>query len=58
MLVCFPQLKSFGSKLKERRLYFGKRSKAHSHEMKGVLYSELIKTTQVKAFFIFYFLKH
>ncbi|XP_039508738.1 kinetochore scaffold 1-like [Pimephales promelas] len=40
------QLKSFGSKLKERRLYFGKRSKAHSHEMKGVLYSELIKTTQ------------
>ncbi|ROL45471.1 Kinetochore scaffold 1 [Anabarilius grahami] len=40
------QLKSFGSKLKERRVYFGKRSKAHSHEMKGVLYSELIKTTQ------------
>ncbi|KAK7166625.1 hypothetical protein R3I93_006394 [Phoxinus phoxinus] len=40
------QLKSFGSKLKERRLYFGKRSKAHSHEIKGVLYSELIKTTQ------------
>ncbi|CAM4500492.1 unnamed protein product [Leuciscus chuanchicus] len=40
------QLKSFGSKLKERRLYFGKRSKAHSHEIKGILYSELIKTTQ------------
>ncbi|XP_016129835.1 protein CASC5-like isoform X2 [Sinocyclocheilus grahami] len=40
------QLKSFGSKLKERRVYFGKRSKALSHEMKGVLYSELIKTTQ------------
>nr|XP_001921879.4 kinetochore scaffold 1 isoform X1 [Danio rerio]XP_009304635.1 kinetochore scaffold 1 isoform X1 [Danio rerio] len=40
------QLKSFGSKLKERRAYFGKKSKAVSHEMKGVLYSELIKTTQ------------
>ncbi|XP_051561083.1 kinetochore scaffold 1-like [Myxocyprinus asiaticus] len=40
------QLKRFGSKLKERRVYFGKRSKALSHEMKGVLYSELIKTTQ------------
>ncbi|XP_016432155.1 uncharacterized protein LOC107758840 [Sinocyclocheilus rhinocerous] len=40
------QLKSFGSKLKEQRVYFGKRSKALSHEMKGVLYSELIKTTQ------------
>ncbi|KAK9980667.1 hypothetical protein ABG768_000258 [Culter alburnus] len=40
------QLKSFGSKLKEQRVFFGKRSKAHSHEMKGVLYSELIKTTQ------------
>ncbi|XP_050976777.1 kinetochore scaffold 1 isoform X3 [Labeo rohita] len=40
------QLKRFGSKLKERRAYFGKRSKALSHEMKGVLYSELIKTTQ------------
>ncbi|XP_077061314.1 uncharacterized protein knl1 [Siphateles boraxobius] len=40
------QLKSFGSKLKERRLYFGKRSKAHSHEIKGVLYSELIRSTQ------------
>ncbi|TRY81503.1 hypothetical protein DNTS_009912 [Danionella cerebrum] len=39
-------LKSFRSKLRERRVYFGKRSKALSHEMKGVLYSELIKTTQ------------
>ncbi|XP_067298145.1 uncharacterized protein knl1 [Pseudorasbora parva] len=39
-------VKSFGCKLKERRVYFGKRSKAHSHEMKRVLYSELIKTTQ------------
>ncbi|XP_016387228.1 uncharacterized protein knl1 isoform X2 [Sinocyclocheilus rhinocerous] len=40
------QLKSFGSKLKEQRVYFGKRSKALSHEMKRDLYSELIKTTQ------------
>ncbi|XP_043103510.1 kinetochore scaffold 1 isoform X2 [Puntigrus tetrazona] len=40
------QLKSFGSKLKERRVYFGKRSKALSHEMKRDIYSELIKTTQ------------
>ncbi|XP_051559508.1 uncharacterized protein knl1 isoform X2 [Myxocyprinus asiaticus] len=40
------KLKSFGSKLKERRVYFGKRSKALSHEMKGVLYSELSKTAQ------------
>ncbi|KAK2908626.1 hypothetical protein Q8A67_004463 [Cirrhinus molitorella] len=40
------QLKSVGSKLKERRVYFGKRSKALSHEMKGVLYSELIRTTK------------
>ncbi|XP_073698933.1 uncharacterized protein knl1 [Garra rufa] len=40
------KLKRFGSKLKERRVYFGKRSKALSHEMKGVLYSELIRTTQ------------
>ncbi|XP_073722266.1 uncharacterized protein knl1 [Misgurnus anguillicaudatus] len=40
------QLKNFGSELKARRVYFGKRSKALSHEMKGVLYSKLIKTTQ------------
>ncbi|XP_065110999.1 uncharacterized protein knl1 [Paramisgurnus dabryanus] len=40
------QLKSFGSKLKAQRVYFGKRSKALSHEMKGVLYTKLIKTTQ------------
>uniref|UniRef100_A0A8C1KJ19 Kinetochore scaffold 1 n=1 Tax=Cyprinus carpio TaxID=7962 RepID=A0A8C1KJ19_CYPCA len=40
------QLKSFGSKLKERRVYFGKRSKALSHEMKRDLYLDLIKTTQ------------
>lgn len=40
------QLKSFGSTLKARRVYFGKRSKAVSHEMKGVLYSQLIKTTE------------
>ncbi|XP_056593544.1 uncharacterized protein knl1 [Triplophysa dalaica] len=40
------QLKSFGAMLKARRVFFGKRSKALSHEMKGVLYSQLIKTTQ------------
>ncbi len=48
----FYSVKSFGSKLKERRVYFGKRSKALSHEMKGALYSELIKTTRVRAFLI------
>ncbi|KAI4901902.1 hypothetical protein NFI96_022256 [Prochilodus magdalenae] len=40
------QLQKFGAKLKERRVYFRKRSKQLSHEMKHVLYSELIKTTQ------------
>ncbi|XP_036418356.1 kinetochore scaffold 1 [Colossoma macropomum] len=40
------QLQRFGSKLKERRVYFRKISKALSHEMKKVLYSELLKTTQ------------
>ncbi|XP_057186628.1 uncharacterized protein knl1 isoform X2 [Triplophysa rosa] len=40
------QLKSFGTALKARRVYFGKRNKALSHEMKGVLYSQFIKTTQ------------
>lgn len=54
MLVYFSQLKGFGSKLKERRAYFGKKSKAVSHEMKEALYSELIKTTQVNDFFYYY----
>ncbi|KAL7845950.1 hypothetical protein AOLI_G00241420 [Acnodon oligacanthus] len=40
------QLQRFGSKLKERRVYFRKTSKALLHEMKNVLYSELLKTTQ------------
>ncbi|KAL6481371.1 hypothetical protein MHYP_G00094510 [Metynnis hypsauchen] len=40
------QLQRFGSKLKERRVYFRKKSKELLHEMKKVLYSELLKTTQ------------
>ncbi|KAI5090182.1 kinetochore scaffold 1 isoform X2, partial [Silurus meridionalis] len=39
------QLQQFGAKLKERRVYFRKRSKALSHKMKENLYSELLKTT-------------
>ncbi|XP_041951092.1 uncharacterized protein knl1 [Alosa sapidissima] len=40
------QLLSFGSKLKERKVYFRKRSKMISHEMKTGMYSELVHTTQ------------
>ncbi|KAI5619630.1 kinetochore scaffold 1 isoform X2, partial [Silurus asotus] len=40
------QLQQFGAKLKERRVYFRKRSKALSHQMKENLYSELLKTTR------------
>ncbi|XP_066517647.1 kinetochore scaffold 1 isoform X2 [Hoplias malabaricus] len=40
------QLQQFGTKLKEQRAFFRKRSKALSHEMKKVLYSELLKTAQ------------
>ncbi|KAG7315656.1 hypothetical protein KOW79_020522 [Hemibagrus wyckioides] len=40
------QLQRFGSKLKERRVYFRKRNKALSHKMKENLYSQLLKTTQ------------
>ncbi|KAL7852844.1 hypothetical protein SRHO_G00186290 [Serrasalmus rhombeus] len=40
------QLQRFGSKLKERRVYFRKKSKELLHEMKKVLYFELLKTTQ------------
>ncbi|XP_030634875.1 kinetochore scaffold 1 [Chanos chanos] len=40
------ELQSFGSKLKERKVYFRKRGKSLSHEMKEALYSELVKTTQ------------
>ncbi|XP_035649985.1 uncharacterized protein knl1 [Oncorhynchus keta] len=35
-----------GSKLKERRTFFRKRSKVRSHEMKAVLYSDLVRTTR------------
>ncbi|KAF5892348.1 kinetochore scaffold 1, partial [Clarias magur] len=40
------QFQRFGSKLKERKLYFSKTSKARSHEMKEHLYSELLQTTR------------
>ncbi|KAJ8408019.1 hypothetical protein AAFF_G00262470 [Aldrovandia affinis] len=41
------QLQSFGSKLKERKVYFRKKSKALSDELKICLYSKLVHTTQV-----------
>ncbi|XP_051816853.1 kinetochore scaffold 1 isoform X2 [Acanthochromis polyacanthus] len=37
------QLKSFGAKLKERNNFFRKTSKVQSHEMKEVLYSNLVQ---------------
>ncbi|XP_047430373.1 uncharacterized protein knl1 isoform X1 [Mugil cephalus] len=37
------ELKSFGSKLKERNNFFRKTSKVQSHEMKEVLYSNLVQ---------------
>ncbi|XP_018538037.1 kinetochore scaffold 1 [Lates calcarifer] len=37
------ELKSFGAKLKERNNFFRKTSKAQSHEMKEVLYSNLVQ---------------
>ncbi|XP_019911582.2 uncharacterized protein knl1 isoform X2 [Esox lucius] len=40
------ELQLFGAKLKERRTFFRKRSKVQSHEMKSVLYLNLVKTTQ------------
>ncbi|KAM9461850.1 outer kinetochore KNL1 complex subunit KNL1 [Clarias gariepinus] len=40
------QLQRFGSKLKERKVYFSKISKARSHGMKERLYSELLQTTR------------
>ncbi|KAM9420356.1 uncharacterized protein knl1 isoform 2-T3 [Salvelinus alpinus] len=40
------ELLLFGSKLKERRTFFRKRSKVRSHEMKAVLYSDLVHTTR------------
>lgn len=38
------EFKSFGAKLKERHSLYRKMSKAQSHEMKGLLYSDLIQT--------------
>lgn len=46
-LLHILQLQRFGAKLKERRVYFRKRSKALSHKIKENLYSELLKTTKV-----------
>ncbi|GAA6083583.1 uncharacterized protein knl1 [Tachysurus ichikawai] len=40
------QLQRFGSKLKERKMYYRKENKARSHKMKEHLYSELLKITQ------------
>uniref|UniRef100_A0A8C6SYN5 Knl1 C-terminal RWD domain-containing protein n=1 Tax=Neogobius melanostomus TaxID=47308 RepID=A0A8C6SYN5_9GOBI len=38
------EFKSFGAKLKEKHSLYRKMSKAQSHEMKGLLYSDLIQT--------------
>ena len=47
--VCFiSQLKSFGAKLKERNNLFRKMSKIQSHEMKEVLYSNLVQANLVR----------
>lgn len=42
------QLKSFGAKLKEQNNLFRKRSKAQSHEMKEVLYSNIVQANEVE----------
>ncbi|XP_048830351.1 uncharacterized protein knl1 isoform X2 [Brienomyrus brachyistius] len=41
------QLQSLRSKLRERKVYFRKKSKGFSHEMKIGLYSSLLQTTQL-----------
>lgn len=41
------QLRSFGAKLKERNNLFRKRSKAQSHEMKEVLYANIVQANEV-----------
>lgn len=41
------QLNSFGAKLKEQNNLFRKRSKAQSHEMKVVLYSNIVQANEV-----------
>lgn len=47
--VCLNlQLKSFGAKLKERNNLFRKMSKVQSHEVKEVLYSNLVKANLVR----------
>lgn len=47
--VCLnQQLKSFGAKLKERNNFFRKTSKVQSHELKEVLYSNLLQANLVR----------
>lgn len=41
------QLQSFGAKLKEQNNLFRKRSKAQSHDMKEVLYSNVVQANEV-----------
>lgn len=41
------QLRSFGAKLKEQNNLFRKRSKAQSHDMKEVLYSNIVQANEV-----------
>lgn len=54
---CFDsQLKAFGAKLKERNNLFRKRSKAQSHDMKEVLYSNLVQANLVRGFTHEYFI--
>ncbi|XP_067097892.1 kinetochore scaffold 1 [Osmerus mordax] len=40
------EFQCFGAKLKERRNFYRKRSKVQSHEMKAVLYTNLVKACQ------------
>ncbi|KAJ8009170.1 hypothetical protein DPEC_G00086120 [Dallia pectoralis] len=40
------ELQLFGAKLKEQRTFFRKRSKVQSHEMKSVLYLDLVNTAR------------
>ncbi|KAM6954035.1 outer kinetochore KNL1 complex subunit KNL1 [Aplochiton taeniatus] len=44
------ELQSLGAKLKERASFFNKRSKVRSHEMKEVLYSNLLSTSKKRHF--------
>lgn len=51
LCVCLnSQITSLGAKLKERNSLFRKSSKVQSHEMKEVLYSNLVQANLVRAF--------